>query len=544
MIYPINRSRSVLKNLLPLYCLLAVTGLLFSCTSNTRNEKVLGMRSDIIKCGTVQFSEGCTEELDSFIAYGIALVHHMTYDEAEKVFDDVITADPDCFWGHWGKALTYIHPLWPDEPTEEKLKAGLSLSEKALSLAEKPRETEFGTALVAFYKDGIGKTQKERLKNFAAGWESAYHKLPDDQEAKAFHALTLISTADPTDKTYQKQLKAGQLAEEVLKKIPDHPGSFHYMIHAYDYPELANQALHAAGKYDKLAPNVPHALHMPTHIYTRLGMWKESIDWNIRSAKAAFASPVRGAVSTHYFHALDYLVYAYLQVKEDQKARQILADIKNLKGTFQDNPAAAYTLAAVDARVALERKEWEKAAALLPRMPSHFPWDRFPEYEALSHFAIGLGAARSNNIAKAEAAIQRLDELQAKVQNPYWKEQVEIQKNTINAWLALAKGNKQEALSLMTLAAKKETATSKHPVTPGELLPASELLGDLLMELKKPAEAIAQYELALQRSPGRLNSISGAAMAARMSGNKQKEKYFNDSLEKLLAGTSMPLAKN
>jgi len=510
--------------------LCGLTWFLLACNNSTQKEYAAAYRGDIIACGTVQFSDGCGKGADSSISYGLALVHHMTYDEAEKVFEAVIKAKPECFWGYWGKALTYIHPLWPDEPSKEQMRTGLELTQKALELASKQREKVFGAALAAFYEDGLSKTQKERLKSFADAWAAAFQQLPDDQEAKSFYALSLIATAQPSDKTYQNQIRAGTLMEEVLQVIPDHPGGFHYLIHAYDYPELANKALQAAAKYDKIAPNVPHALHMPTHIFTRRGMWKESIEWNLRSADAASKHPVNGSISMHYFHALDYLVYAYLQRQEDSKAQKILDEIKSLKGPFQSHPATAYTLAAAEGRYALERQQWEKAANITPRIPTHFDWEKYPENEALTHFAIGMGAARSGATEKAKAALLKMDELQQKTGNPYWKEQIEIQKNSIKAWLAFVSNNKKDALALMTMAAKQESATNKHPVTPGELLPATELLGDLLIALQKPEEAIAQYENALKRSPGRMNSLAGAARAARLSGDTAKEKYYMDLL--------------
>ena len=505
-------------------------------TKNTQVASLAALKSNIVSCGTVQMTEGCgNKKLDSFIAYGLALVHHMTFDEAEQVFDEVRAADPKCFWGHWGKALTYIHPLWPDEPGEERMKSGLQLTTQALSLATKEREKVLGQVLHAFYKDGLAKTQKQRLKTYEQAWASAYRQMPNDQEIKAFYALSLIATADPADKTYTQQKNAGRLMEEVLQVIPDHPGGFHYIIHAYDYPELAPQALQAAAKYDNIAPEVAHALHMPTHIYTRLGMWPESINWNLRSANTAFKSSQNGTKSMHYFHALDYLVYAYLQRGEDDKAIKIVQDIHQLEGPFQAHASAAYALAAVEARLALERQQWGKAAQLKPRNPAHFDWDKYPEFEALTHFAIGLGAARSNNSAKAAEALQQMNRLQQKVTSPYWKEQIEIQKSSIKAWVAFAENNKAEALELMKLAARQEAATNKHAVTPGELLPAAELLGDMLLAVGKPAEAIVQYEVALKRSPGRLNSLSNALVAARQVGNKEKEKQYNALLAQLKA---------
>lgn len=510
---------------------------LYACNQKPAEPPSLAaLKSNIVSCGTVQLSEGCgNPKLDSFIAYGLALVHHMTFDEAEKVFDEVREADKDCFWGHWGKALTYIHPLWPDEPDAARMKWGLELTQQALSVATKEREKVLGNVLFSFYENGLAKTQKERLKSYEQAWAKAYQQYPDDQEIKAFYALNLIATADPADKRYTQQKKAGALMEEVLQVIPDHPGGFHYIIHAYDYPELAPQALQAAAKYDNIAPEVAHALHMPTHIYTRLGMWPQSIEWNLRSASTAFKNSEGGTRSMHYFHALDYLLYAYLQRGEDEKAEKIVQDMQQLKGPFQAHASAAYALAAADARLALERQQWRKAASIQPRQPAHFDWDKYPEFEAHTHFAIGLGAARSNNISKATAALEQMARLQQKVANPYWKTQIDIQKASIEAWIDFAKNNKAEALKKMQLAAQQEAATNKHAVTPGELLPASELLGDMLLAMGKPADAIVQYEAALKRSPGRLNSIANAMAAAKSAGNKEKEKHYAVLLTQLKA---------
>jgi hypothetical protein len=522
--------------------LITIVLLTFSCSSKPGNENPV-TNSGITLCGTVQFSDGCDTKTDSLIAYGLALTHHMTYDDAEKIFDTVIETTPSCFWGYWGKALTFIHPLWPDEPGAERMQQGLELTQQALQLAKKPRETAFGEALASYYNDGMEKTERERLKSLEEGWQRAFEMLPEDLEVKAWYSLSLIATADATDKSYKNQLKAGQMAEEVLQAIPDHPGGFHYSIHAYDYPELADKAIAAAGKYSDIAPDVPHALHMPTHIFTRLGMWKESIDWNVRSATAASRQRVNGAISYHYFHAIDYIVYAHLQQLEDNKAKAIIDEYKILNGPFQESAVTAYTLGALEGRYALERQDWKTAASLQARQPDHVNWDKFPEYEALTHFAIGLGAARSGAITKAEAAAKRLEELKQKISNPYWATQIEIQKNTVNAWLAFAKGKQKEALDLMTLAANQENATNKHPITPGELLTASELLGDLLMELKKPAEALAQYEIALSRSPRRFNCLYGAARAAELSGDQDKARTHYQILVEVSADAEVSLAR-
>ncbi len=522
--------------------LLTISLLTFSCTQKTETKREV-VQVGITLCGTVQFSDGCGEETDSLISYGLALTHHMTYEDAEKIFDSVIETTPSCFWGHWGKALTFIHPLWPDEPGAERMKLGLDLTQQALMLAKKPREKAFGEALAAYYQDGLDKTERERLKSLAEGWEKAFQLLPEDLEVKAWYALSLIATADATDKSYKNQLKAGQMAGEILQVIPDHPGGFHYSIHAYDYPELADKAIAAAEKYSDIAPDVPHALHMPSHIFTRLGMWEESIDWNMRSAKTALEHPVGPLVSGHYFHAVDYIVYAHLQRAEDLKASKIIEETKNMKGPYQNIAATVYSLAAVEARYVLERQDWKKASALEARQPDHVNWDNFPEYEAIKYFAIGLGAARSGEVAKAQGAAKRLEELKQKVSNPYWTAQLEIQKNAVTAWLRFAQGKQKEALELMTLAATQESATNKHPITPGELLTASELLGDMLLELKKPDEALIQYELALKRSARRFNCMYGAARAAELSGDQNKAKMYYQSLVEMSANAEVSLAR-
>jgi tetratricopeptide (TPR) repeat protein len=516
--------------------LLSIVFLATSC--KYQKETQSSSPGAITICGTVQFSGGCGKESDSLVSYGLALVHHMTYDVAVDVFDEVIESNPDCFWGYWGKALTYIHPLWPDAPNAEQLKMGWDLCQKAMELASKEKEKMYGKTLAAYYENGHNKTEKERLKNLELAWERAHYKNPEDLEVKLFYALSLLSTMDVNDKTYKQQLKAGAMAEEVLQVIPDHPGAFHYAIHAYDYPALSSKAIELANNYDKIAPEIPHALHMPTHIFTREGMWKESIEWNTRSAKAALKNPVNNAVSMHYFHALDYLVYAHLQRLEDNEAKKVLKDVKNLARPYQDNFATAYALAAMEGRLALERQEWDKAARL--EIPD-FAWERYPESEALTHFAIGLGGARSGLPDIAEVAIGRLDELQKKANNEYWQEQIDIQKNSVKAWLAYANGDIDEALEYMALAADKEYATEKHVVTPGELLPAAELLGDLLMELDKPDEAVEKYEQSLDRSPGRFNSLYGAGRAAELSGDQKKARKYYEMLVNISSDTEISM---
>ncbi len=521
----------------------ALAILIASCNRNSEqvSETKVSDASSIyltpdIMCGTIQFTDGCGPAVDTLIRFGITLIHHMTYEDAEHTFDQVIAKDPDCFWGHWGKGMTFIHPMWPDEPTAERMQLGWALSQRAIALAKNEKEKKYGEALAAYYQDPTGRSKPERLATFHSGWKAANEQQPDDIEARLFYGLTKLSTASPADKTYAIQLEVGALAEKVLETIPDHPGGFHYAIHAYDIPSLAPRALRVAESYGKIAPEIPHALHMPSHIFTRLGYWQESIDWNNRSAEAAHKLIVDGKISMHLFHALDYVVYAYLQQAEDVKAEGVLKHIDTLSGQILENPATMYALAAMPARMALERQRWADAAQLKVMYADRVPWEKFPAYEAIVHFARGIGAARSGKQEIVQDAINRQDTLLAKMGDSkalaYWAEQIRIQKMAVLAWQAYGQGNTNDALNLMRMAAEKEAATEKHPVSPGEILPITELYADMLLEAKRPADALVQYEKSLVRNPNRFNSLYGAGYAAELSGNAQAaQKYYSDLLK-------------
>ena len=394
------------------------------------------------------------------------------------------------------------------------------------------RERAYIAALEAYYAQGWNRHETANLASFEEGWEKVHHQFPKDLEAACFYALAHMATADPADKTYAKQRRAGAIAEKVRAQVPDHPGAHHYIIHAYDYPALAEKALPAARSYGKIAPEVPHALHMPTHIFTRLGFWDESITMNKRSEVAALKHPVGGAISLHYLHALDYLAYAYLQRAEDQKAKQVLETLNALQGPLQPHTASAYTLAVVPARLALERQEWTDAVSLVPRMPSNYPWERYPAMEAITHFARALGAARSGDGQTARQALDKLAALrdQTAKTSAYWAKQVEIQRLSAMAWLAYEEGKQEGALDIMRKAAELETSTEKHPVTPGEVLPARELLADMLLQIGRHKEAQAEYEATLERSANRFNSLYGAGRAAELAGNKKEATTYYQRL--------------
>jgi tetratricopeptide (TPR) repeat protein len=488
--------------------------------------------------GTVNLATSCNADASAHLQRGLALLHHMMYDGAERAFIAATKAQPDCAMGYWGQAMSFVHPIWSDPPDAMRFEKGRSLVKEAQRRGTKTsRERAYIRALQAYYE--VEKTNKEtaNLQAFARGWESVREQYPDDPEATLFSALGQLATADPSDKTFAQQERAGQLIEKLFARYPEHPGAHHYIIHAYDYPPLAGRALQVARDYGKIAPEVPHALHMPTHIFMRLGLWEESIAWNERSAQAALNNPVKGSVSLHYLHALDYLAYAHLQRGQDGKALGVHEKLRQLRKPVQIQLASAYAFAAVPARIALERQRWKEASALDARAPSWYPWDTVPAVEALTHFARALGAARSGNSSLARDALDRLAVLrdQAAASNSYWGTQVEIQRLAALAWLTYEEGQRDRALETMRQAAGLEAGTEKHPVTPSEILPARELLADMLLELGEHAAAQEEYGIALERSPNRLNSVYGSGRAAELRGDELTAKMFYKQLVDLTA---------
>jgi tetratricopeptide (TPR) repeat protein len=491
--------------------------------------------------GTVRFSVSCKEDARQKAEQGLALLHHMTYEGSRAAFAAAIQADQDCAMGYWGQAMTFIHPLWSDPPGEEEFKKGQEMVKKAQRRGKKTEwEQAYISAVEAYYAKGRNKNEKINLTAFEAQWEKVHREFPRDHEAACFYALAYMANADPADKTYAKQKRAAAIAERVLKQAPDHPGAHHYIIHAYDYPSLASKALPVARSYGKIAPEVPHALHMPAHIFTRLGLWEESIEMNRRSADAALKHPVDGKISLHYVHAVDYLIYGYLQRGEDRKARQVYEELMSLKDPLQVHIATAYPLASVPARLTLERHKWSDAAMLEPQTPSDYPWDSSPAMEAITHFARAIGAANSGNAKEARQSIDKLKELENKTvkTSGYWAKQVEIQRSSAVAWLMYREGKKTNALKIMQKAAGLEASTEKHPVTPGSVLPARELLADMLIDMGRYKEAFAEYETALKRNSNRFNSLYGAGRAAEMEGDKERAALYYTKLVDMAAAGS------
>ena len=473
--------------------------------------------------GTVQFPMSCSDAAKPQVERGLALLHHMTYEGARSAFAAATQTDPDCAISYWGQAMTYIHPLWSDAPSKQDFERGQAMISEAMARGQKTdRENAYIAAVAAYYDQGWNEVETANLQSFEAGWKNVHLRFPEDIEAACFYALAHMATANPGDKTYTKQKQAGAIAEKVLVQVSDHPGAHHYVIHAYDYPPLAQKALNAAQSYGKIAPDIPHALHMPTHIFTRVGLWQESIIMNKRSAAAALKHPAGSKISLHYPHALDYLVYAYLQQADDHKARQVMEDLSNLAGSFQTHIAASYAFTAIPARFALERQQWSEAAVLEPRLPNDYPIEKFPAMEAITYFARALGAARSGNLKLANQALEKLTDLNKKIEktSAYWAQQIEIQHQLVMAWITYQEGRKNEALKVMQKAVELESSTEKHPVTPGEILPARELLADMLLDMGRYWEAQTEYEKVLKRSPNRFNSLYGAGLAAQLGNNK------------------------
>ena len=488
--------------------------------------------------GKVDFQISCSPDAQDRFNRSLALLHHMMYGQAEKEFKAVAGLDPDCAMAYWGVAMTLFHPLWAP-PNEDELSRGWEAVKKAESL--KPatkREQDYIAAVKAFYDDWKNNAHPKRIADWEKAQERVYKDYPGDIDAGAFYALSHLATAPKADKNFTHQKESGKLLEKLRVKAPEHPGLFHYTIHAYDNPKFASRAMEVAGEYHKLAPNVPHAQHMPSHIFVRMGMWSNTIEWNTRSADAAEKQSEGGIFSLHYIHAMDYLIYAYLQRSQDGMARDALATINGIE-KYQDSFASSYGIAAAQARYPLELKRWEEAAGLSLRTHSTFPWDKYPWHEAITYFARGLGAARSGDTSAARNAMEKLStlyDISIKAGQDYWAVLVSAQQKTVDAWIAFSKGRKDRALKIMLEAADLEDSVDKHPVTPGAVLPARELLGDMLLLSGKPKQAIDAYEASLRISPNRFNSLYGAGKAAELAVDLNKAKSYYSSLVQVTMG--------
>lgn len=489
--------------------------------------------------GKVNFPVSCSVSAQEQFNHAVAWLHSFEYEEAEKAFTQVTLTDQKCGMGYWGIAMSNYHPIWVP-PTAEELKKGLDAIEKARSVgARTVRERDYIAAIGAFYKDADKLDHRARALAYRDAMEQVYLRYPRDREASVFYALTLIATGMmANDKTYSNEKKAAEILKRVLAVEPEHPGVAHYLIHGYDFPQLANLALPAARSYAKIAPSSAHAQHMPSHIFTRLGLWQEAIRSNLDAASSAKAFEVRnhmaGAWDEH-LHAMDYLAYAYLQSGQVKEARLVVDELNRIQQVEPQTFKVAYAFSVIPARFALERQQWSEAASLT-LSPAWFPWRRFPWAEAHVHFARAVGAARTNDVASARQEVEKLTAIRrslSEIKGDYdWGKHVEIYREAAAAWLALAEGKREEALQLMRAAADLDDSTDKHPVTPGALIPAREQLASLLSELNRPADALKEFETSLGNSPSRFNGIYGAAKAALALGDQKKaQTYYSKLLE-------------
>jgi len=510
---------------------------------------------DLRATGTVDFKVKGAPEVRSEFIRGVALLHSFFYEEARRIFTEVAARDPNCAMAQWGIAMTWWHPIWTP-PTSDEMSAGKAAIEKAMGMtAGTERERGFIQALNVYYNSSDSPTAgavgqschgpvgaRDRVVAYEKAMRQLSEKYPDDFEAQTFYAFAILAVgyATPTDTTLAKQLQAAALLEKLWKKNPNHPGVTHYLIHSYDYPALAERGLPAARSYGSIAPWVPHALHMPSHIFTRLGMWEESIAANRSSADASRAYAAmrhRDATEAEELHALDYMAYSYLQEGQDAKAKEIVDFAATVRKT---NPelefSAAYALAAIPSRYALERNAWSEAATLpVPELPH---WSSFPSFEGLIEYSHALGRARTGDIEGARKAIDRMQQLRDSSTDPgldYFKRHLDLQMQAASAWVAYGENKKEEAVTMLRRAADAEDILGKHPVSPGALVPAREQLGDLLLELDRPKEAQQEFEAALKIYPGRFRGLYGAAQAAEQVGEKEQANHY---YAKLIAQTA------
>jgi hypothetical protein len=472
----------------------------------------------------VDFAISCGPMSQQAFKHATWTLHSFWYPEALKEFTAIAASEPGCAMAYWGIAMSNWYPLWYP-PSPAALKAGSEAIAKAMALPpQTPREADYIAAIAAFYRDNDKLDHQTRAVAYEKAMEQVYERYRDDREAAVFYALALNASALKTDKTFANQRKAADILNKIWKEEPDHPGVVHYLIHSDDSPQFAAAGLDAAICYAKVAPEVPHALHMPSHIFTRLGMWQQSIDSNLAAHAAALGYVLKshgpGSYDQETLHTMDYLEYAYLQIAQDGPAKEVVDELIRFREIESPNLAGAYAVAAIPARYALERHDWVAAAAL-SEPAIGFPLERFPWAEAMIAYARALGQAKTGNIAGAEAEIGRLQSLADKLKgkDAYWHNQVEVQRLAADGILAHARGDDKAAVASMRAAVDLDATMDKHPATPSSVLPARELLADLLLELNQPAAALVEYQAMLSTDPNRFRSLLGKARAAKQAGD-------------------------
>ncbi len=519
----------------------------FSCTEKKEQpskEMIAALnlkRGTAISCGapgseygSLEFESSCNPSLKEEFNLAIKMLHSFEYDEAEKVFASIIDKDPSCALAYWGVAMSNFHPLWAPPSEPELVKGSKAIAIGKSLAAPDSKAYAYLDAIGSYYANWETVKHPARTLQFEKEMEKLYSANKNDKEASVFYALSLMAAADPTDKSFAKQKKAGSILQALYPGNPQHPGIVHYIIHTYDYPELAQLGLDAARKYAEVAPSSAHALHMPSHIFTRLGLWSECISMNERSVYAARCYAEQSGLKGHWdeeLHGLDYLVYAHLQKGDVTGAKKQLDYLATIKQVEPMNFKVAYAFSSIPSRYALENRDWQAAASL--QLNTAVPWEKFPWQAAILHFAKSIGLIHSGQAGAAENEIALLKKMHGQLlteKDHYKATQVDIQLKAATALLHFKKGENQKALSLMKEAAEMENKTEKHPVTPCEVIPAGEMLADLLLDLQKPAEALAAYETALKKNPNRFNALFNAARAAVQTGNEPKAAAFYKQL--------------
>jgi hypothetical protein len=499
--------------------------------------------------GSVQFPTSCSKTVQPGFNRAVALLHSFQYEQARQAFQQVAQQDPSCAMAQWGVAMSHYHGLWKNGDTS----AGRMALKKAQQIAASnaattAREKAYIDALAVVYAEDVKDTTAYDRGKGASAHDLAFEKkmgelqaaYPNDIEAEIFHAITYYITASKTDKTFANNRRCGEILEPLFQKYPHHPGIAHYIIHCYDNSALAEQGLPAARLYAKIAPASAHANHMPSHLFTRVGSWDDSIRSNIKSAQlAAAAEPAsrNGEARDQRLHAMDYLEYAYLQSGQVKQAKAVLAEMNALPPVSRLTLTGDYALAAISARAAIELGNWEQAGALKVREGA-VPWA-----EAITWAAIGEGSARSGNLdraAKAEQKLAALRDMASKQGNVYWSNQIEVQRREVAAWIAEQTGKKSEAIAQMRSAVELEESMDKDAVTPGAVTPAREILAELLLLEHKPQESLTEYKAVLKVAPNRFNALYGAARAAEALGNETVAKQYLQKLSEISPGDERP----